>query len=166
MVSSFYGFTVYSNHKNNTNYIGTLQMKQIRNIIFLLTFLGAASPVSALPITYGGLDYNITTITGTISEHVSLLEAQDWFGDYGLARNLADAVGSSFGLNPGPLFAVYSGGYVDGYVHSNGLTNYALVHGSEDFTFAVAAAAVPEPSTIALFAAGFFGIAFARRRRS
>lgn len=69
---------------------------------------------SAIIINLGGMDYDITTITGTFDNEHGRLEAQPWWGDFNLARDAARSVGSSLGqpnlLNAWGPFFVYGGG--------------------------------------------------------
>ncbi|MEM9735067.1 MAG: hypothetical protein AAF908_00480 [Pseudomonadota bacterium] len=62
-------------------------------VLLLLVARGA----EAVPITLGGEDLEITTITGSFIDNQTLLEAQPWFGDSSLALQAASAVGDAFG---------------------------------------------------------------------
>jgi len=146
---------------------------------FAASMVFVANPAQSSIFTVGGNDYDITTVTGSISQNKTQLESTPWWNNDSLGYDMAVTVGLSLGQYVG---------YVTGYsFDSSGLPNAAYgywntglflrhggpinplsvnLNGSGSFVWAVgsASSAVPEPLTIlgAMTAAGF-GVGFKRK---
>ncbi|MCB1962834.1 MAG: hypothetical protein KDF24_06665 [Rhodocyclaceae bacterium] len=130
--------------------------------------LAASASGAAAGVIYeaqGNL-YDIETVSGLLSNLRSTIEAQAWFADESLARDLANEVGRSLGLPNtagmyGPMFAtsIYDGAVADYtigwiyYPNRPGLPeeNRAQSHSfgySNTWTFAVGSLVGPVPSMV------------------
>jgi len=79
-----------------------------------LALTGGQAKALVVNVNVGGLDYDVTTFTGSYADNVSKFTATDmpwWGGDDTLAKSFASAVGRSSGLDGnyggalGPFFA-------------------------------------------------------------
>jgi hypothetical protein len=155
-------------------------------LLFLVFVAGPAwaTPVPVtVPVTIGGTDYNIAWQVGTFTDvNASVgLTGEDWWGDEGLAIDLAAAIGfqsdGDVHTSKGPLFAYSYGHYVcaheacldavfyDSISDDVGSGNYTI---GATFAFAYDAGlpipSVPAPPALILFAFGLAGLGLAKRR--
>ena len=156
-------------------------MKELLKCLLVVAGIGFSLPAVAVPITVDGTDYNITTISGSFNANADRLRGQEWFGNAGLAEDLASASGGMLGLFPfqgfgdfGPLFALTdmvdnNPGNIEAWSSGlAGLDTSRIMLGLDDVVAwaVVEVETVPEPSVIALMVLGLAGIGFARRRKS
>lgn len=137
-----------------------------------------ATAGSAATFTVDGDEYDVSTITGSFDDNVSLLESQVFFGDEDLALEFASEVGDLLGIFNfgflGPLFAFDNGlpdstGFhapFDSSLSSAILTETANSN-ITDLTWAVVypVAAVPLPAGGLLLLSAFGGVAALKRRK-
>lgn len=145
---------------------------------FVLSIAFVANPAQAAIFTVGGIDYNITTVTGSYNSLASQLTTTPWFGNQTTALTFASTVGTFFG-SPNSLPIVGSAAPLFLYSNSPSLQSRARrasngsfltfqPAASGNYTYAVgsvvSSSAVPEPLTIlgAMTAAGF-GASFKRK---
>jgi hypothetical protein len=104
----------------------------------ILIFAGLLQPARAVVVNVGGLDYNITTITGTYAANSALLTQQPWYTNSptspGSALTFANALGNQLGLTNtiastsyGPIFAYYNSGF-DSNVYASAWTTGGAVN--------------------------------------
>lgn len=122
----------------------------------------------------GGIDYDVTTISGIFNDLAPDLIAQVWWGDSLLANDFAAIVGDGLGLPnslmSGPYFSFGFGDFfgievVESWTFSNG--DVALQDGlpREGYaTFAIATA-VPLPAGGLLLLSGLAGVVGLNRRK-
>lgn len=149
-------------------------------VIYAAVIMSTVVPqAQAVPITVGGTDYEVTTIFDTFDNQSALLQSQVWWGDTVAAQLFAEAVFDDLGRSNGifgPLFAyeqirtgLTSAYTIDFFGPPPITTARDNIFGTtaiQGYAVATVNGTVPEPSTIALLAAGLFGIGFARRRPS
>ena len=143
-----------------------------------------ASPVNTCRVMVGGLQYDVTTFTGTYNDNTSKFETpanggvMPWWGSSTLANEFATQVGSGLGQpnnlgSPfGPVYAYATSGqnlriyYYDSRYPSPSILSYDDLPPGDSFTWAqISVSAVPAP--LPLFGAGA-ALGFCRRlsRRS
>ncbi|MBL9127747.1 MAG: hypothetical protein JNL97_08875, partial [Verrucomicrobiales bacterium] len=84
-------------HAATTNVSAAPSRRNIALFAALATLLMTGS-AGAVVVTIDGMDYDITTLTGTFDDNASVLTAQPWYGDETLANRFVDAVGARLGL--------------------------------------------------------------------
>jgi len=167
--------------------------------------LGAAAALVAISlspgsaqayvVTVGGVQYDVTTFTGSYDDNTSKFETaanngvMPWWGSSSNATAFASAVGTNLGTpnNPyGPLFAhSYDPNYEDGtgviisivfadFIQGNTIFNNGIINPSDPFTVYAQAtlytaptpAPAPAPGPLPLFgAAAAFGFSRKLRKR-
>jgi hypothetical protein len=149
--------------------------------------LGAAAALAAISlspgsaqayvVTVGGVQYDVTTFTGTYNDNTSKFATaanggvMPWFGNQTMATQFADAVGYNLGRLPsstdlGPYFPVWnSGDNVVVYSYADwGTYNYGVGNGqSTIYAQVLPAAPVPGPLPLLGSAAA---LSFCRRLSS
>jgi hypothetical protein len=141
-----------------------------------------ASPANACRVTVGGLQYDVTTFTGSYNNNMSKFApppapgVMPWWGSEALANEFATQVGSGLGqpnndggIPFGPVFAYvpFAGKliiyYYDSRYPSPSILRYDALSQADSFTWAqVNVSAVPAPAPL-FGAAAAFG--FSRRLR-
>src|SRR5512132_1247859 len=144
-------------------------MQAMRKIIGLLLVALLAGPLAAnaLVISVSGQgnadgQWDVSTVTGTLDEQITILGQQVWWGDEALAFAFADELFLGLGtpnyFETGPMFA-YSGVNLDtdlfgacAYIGDFLDDTFCGDTRNRPWTFAVATrvTAVPEPGTLAL----------------
>lgn len=136
-------------------------------------FAGSASAVS---VTVGTKTYEITTITGGYGGARELLMSQEWFGNGGLAAQIALALGSELGKFPsfGPSFAYADQGFDSGapnlvstkrFADGNGVLDILEPDGyTGPWAIAATAPQVPLPATLPLMSISLLGLRLLRRK--
>ena len=149
--------------------------------VFALFGLFSASRAKAdgITVNVAGTEYDISTVTGTFSDNMSLLESSPWWGNPCLAQAIATAVGTDLGTpnefnygNGGPLFA-YSADAIDAFVvfgndmpaisvdlnfDKIAIFAFGTVVPTTPGTPGTPPSGVPEPSSLALLASGGLGL--------
>ncbi len=161
-------------------------MSKIKNALFCGAFLAFASAANATTITvqHNGVDYDVTTVTGTFNDLSDQLDDQIWWGNAGLANVFASAVGTQLGAPPentGVTFSSWAPFFATG---SSGTSVFSIaldVGGTFGFTVqgpspsttgthtyaivAADAAPVPLPAGLGLMLSGFGAFGLMRMRR-
>ena len=142
-----------------------------------------ASPANTCRVTVGGLQYDVTTFTGSYNSNTSKFRTpanggvMPWWGSSNLALEFATQVGSGLGQPNnlgapfGPVFAYATSGqnlriyYYDSRYQSPSILSYDALPPGDSFTWAqVNVSAVPAP--LPLFgAAAAFGFSRKLRKR-
>ena len=101
-----------------------------------LALTGGQAKALSVPVTVGGLNYDVTTFTGSYNANVGRFTLTDmpWWGSGDLANQFAAAVGSSSSLPSmsstyGPFFIFASGTY-DGCLSSCEYVKYYIPSGA------------------------------------
>lgn len=138
----------------------------------VLTCMGFALNASAISIsTVSDGDWDVTTISGNLTDNSSLLASQVWWQNQVLAEEFASLVEDALGLpqgggTAGPYF-VFDIGATSGqgvqWNHTTSETQAASLSLTGGFVLAVAVP-IPEPTTALLLAIGLIGMALGRRR--
>jgi len=138
----------------------------------------AAGSAQAYVVTVGGVQYDVTTFTGTYNGNTSKFQTaanggvMPWFGNSTLATQFADAVAYNLGVLPapedyrGPNFAINNA--IVSYSYANfGTYSYSADSNTSTIWAQVApAASVPAPAPLPLFgAAAAFGFSRQLRKR-
>jgi hypothetical protein len=149
--------------------------------------LGAAAALAAISlspgsaqayvVTVGGVQYDVTTFTGTYNDNTSKFATaanggvMPWFGNQTMATQFADAVGYNLGRLPsstdlGPYFPVWnSGDNVVVYSYADwGTYNYSVGNGQSTI-YAQVLPAAPVPGPLPLLGAAL-PLSFCHRLRS
>lgn len=139
----------------------------------------------AATFTVDGVDFELTTVSGSFNDNRALLESQVWWGNAELAEALAETVKDGLGLtifSDGPAFAFgtnpgTTAPVVDYFFYDAGNTvrgpfvkraSFGLTQPlSFDFAVAVAAPSpVPLPAGGVLLVTGLAGVAHLKRRKA
>ena len=132
---------------------------------------------NAAMVTVDGIDYDVSTVTGTYNDLSATLQAQIWWGDVGLAADFAVATEEQEGT---PIFAYedYGSGIFGTKYNANANANanappgpaflYPVVGYDESQVYAtVTLSQVPLPAAAWLFGSGLIGlVGFARRKKA
>ncbi|MEI7863328.1 MAG: DNA translocase FtsK 4TM domain-containing protein, partial [Planctomycetota bacterium] len=140
-----------------------------------------SSPANTCRVTVGGLQYDVTTFTGSYNSNSALLSSQPWFEDLSLAQTVsglvADGLGTpntgiqGFPASEGPYFAYDFGSNQANLVYwRSGNVNVDGIPGNEPqhtwATATVLSASTPAPGPLPLFgAAAAFGFSRKLRKR-
>ena len=139
--------TEFSLNYDDVNNDLTLTMAEMTNIDWILTKISDSSVFTgsstATGLGSGGIDFTVTALEELVSSTIGNFSFSTTFGSLGIQNFTGTDISYYNSCSVSPC----SSGY------------------SYD-TFDVSIAAVPEPSIIALFAAGLFGLGFARRRKA
>ena len=65
-----------------------------------------ASFGATVPVTFGGVDYEVSTDNGTDAEHGALLRSHVWWPDHSLAQTFSDFLQDSLGLSQQNTFGL------------------------------------------------------------
>lgn len=132
-----------------------------------------ATTAQAVPVSFMGTDYEVSTFTGSsYADNETLLESQVWFGDVSAANHFATEVNTQLGANAigvyGPYFATSSFTGFNGPafnqrswdIRINATNGEAQSATNTSWVFATATAvtAIPLPAGGLLLLAGLFGL--------
>ena len=149
----------------------------VKRVLCVLAVLACSATAHAVPVTYLGEQYDVTTVGPSRYEDpgvASLLQSQVWWGSDAIATIFSDQVNEqlgafSFGVF-GPMFATnhFASTLAVAWDFDDNRTETWLLGSNTHNTWAVAQriTKVPEPGTLGLLVIGLFTAGVARRRKS
>jgi hypothetical protein len=140
----------------------------VLTLVAMVCFFPGTSRADSITVTVGETEYDVTTVTGTFGDNMSLLESTPWWGNSTLAQALATAVADDIGTPnefnygaAGPLFA-YDDDAIDAFVWFQGNTSSVAVSESVSLSWGVvtpfSTGNVPEAGSFGMLFAGLFGV--------
>jgi len=149
-------------------------------LIILIILIAPTSAKASVIVNVSSGKYEIDTVYGNALDGYSVLTQMDWWGNTGLANELATAVGLQLGYtNNGfadvakPLFAyfnhyntrrIYSKQYSIDILGDETVNSPALDLGANGY-YAVGSQVVPIPPALWLFGSGLLGLVGMARRK-
>jgi hypothetical protein len=149
----------------------------VKRLLCFLAVLACSATAHAIPVTYLGDQYDVTTVGPSRYEDAgmsSLLQSQVWWGSDAIATIFSDQVNEQLGAFSfdvfGPMFATgrFASTLAVAWDFDDNRTETWLLGSGTRNTWAVAQriTKVPEPGTLGLLVIALFAAGATRRRRS